>query len=67
MLKLVVGIVILKVLLKLSYMVSQTIVYQVTVAAYISDIVTIIMATSHLLFFRKTQNVPRLELQVTLY
>ena len=54
MLKLVVGTVILKVLLKLSYMVSQTIVYQVTVAAYISDIVTIIMATPHLLFFRKT-------------
>ena len=67
MLKLVVGIVVLKVLLKLSYMVSQTLVYQVTVAAYISDIVTIIMATSQLLFFRKTQNVPRLELQVTLY
>ena len=41
--KLVVDMVILKVLLKLSCMVSQAVVYQVTVAAYISDIVKIII------------------------
>ena len=49
--KLVVGMVILKVLLKLNYTVSRTLVYQVTVAAYISDIATIITATPHPLFF----------------
>ena len=50
--KLVVGMVILKVLLKLNHTVSRTLVYQVTVAAYISDIATIITATPHPLFFR---------------
>ena len=55
MLKLVVGMVILKVLLKLSCMVSQTLVYQVTVAVYISDIVTIIIATPHPFFFHNLE------------
>ena len=54
--EIVVGIVILKVLLKLSYMVSQTLVYQVTVAANISDIVTIIIATPYLLSFLQNIN-----------
>ena len=53
--KLVVDMVILKVLLKLSCMVSQTVVYQVTVAAYISDIVKIIIVSPHPLFFRNLE------------
>ena len=63
---------ILKVLLKLSCMVSRTLVYQVRVAAYISGIVTIFIATPHPLFFRNLElnqpkhKLPRLELQATL-
>ena len=47
-------------------------VYQVTVAAYIFDMVTIIIATQHPLFFRnleshqlKQKTIPRSELQAT--
>ena len=50
----VAGMMILKVLLKLSCMVLQMLVYQVTAAAYISGIVTIIIATTHPLFFFAT-------------
>ena len=59
--------------LKLSCMVSRTLVYHVTVAAYISGVVTIIIATTHFLFFWqsriapiKSQSIPHLELQATL-
>ena len=55
MLKLAVSMLILKVLLKLICIVSQTLVYQVTVAAYISDVVTIIIATPHPLLFRNLE------------
>ena len=57
--------------LKLSCMVSRTLVYHVTVAAYISGVVTII-ATTHFLFFgnlelhQLNQSIPHLELLATL-
>ena len=69
----VAGMMILKVLLKFSCMVLQMLVYQVTVAAYISGIVTIIIATTHPLFFSqsriapiKSQTIPHLELRAIL-
>ena len=54
-LKLVVDMVILKVLLKLRCFASQMLVYQVAVAAYISNIVTIIVVTTHPLCFRNLE------------
>ena len=57
--------------LTLSCMVSRTLVYHVTVAAYISGVVTII-ATTHFLFFgnlelhQLNQSIPHLELLATL-
>ena len=73
-LKLFVGMVILKLLSKLSCMVSRMLVCQVTVIAYISAIVSILIVTSHLLFFSqsriapiKTQTIQRLDLQATLF
>ena len=56
MLKLVVGMVILKLILMFNYMVSQMLLHQPMIIAYIFDIITIIIATPYPLFFRNLKS-----------